>query len=162
MRAALMRQSGYERHPAVPDKWEVSDIRLPFKSLEELSNFRLPPGTHRRSGDLGRCLVFAQVGAARTQVVVLTMAEFRLRLGVRGGRTAYRPSGEPRKVGLLPAALLAMHRVEATARPGLAFRSATPRDREVMTGGTGAFLSPPCARGGSGDKIPPVSVTFSQ
>src|SRR4051794_22396700 len=76
------------------------------------------------------------------------------RPGVMGGRTAYRASGELRKVGLLPAALLATHRVEAPARPGLAFRSATPRDREVMTGSNGAFLSPPCARGGSGDKNP--------
>src|SRR4051812_27276873 len=48
--------------------------------------------------------------------VVLTMAEFRLRLGVRGGRTAYPPSGEPRG-GLLRAAPLARHRVEAPAMP---------------------------------------------
>jgi hypothetical protein len=52
--------------PAMPDKWEVSDICLPVKSLEELSNFRLPPSTHRRSGDLGRRLIFALGRAART------------------------------------------------------------------------------------------------
>src|SRR3954465_15372364 len=44
------------------------------------------------------------------------MAEFRLRLGVGGGRTAYPPSGEPRG-GLLRAAPLARHRVEAPAMP---------------------------------------------
>src|SRR3954469_22374558 len=50
------------------------------------------------------------------KVVVLTMAEFRLRLGVRGGRTAYPPSGEPRG-GLLRGAPFARPRVQAPAMP---------------------------------------------
>src|SRR4051794_29463911 len=65
-----------------------------------LIDSRLPPSTHRRSGDLGRRPYSYRGAQPEPQVVVLTMAEFRLRLGVRGGRTAYRPSGEPRRVGL--------------------------------------------------------------
>src|SRR5689334_18764620 len=106
-------------------------------------DFGLPRSTHQRSGDLARPLVFAQ--AVRRSDPEWSSCMRRIsnsKPDVVGGRMTYRPRGEPRKVRLLPAALLTMHRVEAPARPGLAFRSATPRDREVMTGGTGAFLSP--------------------
>jgi hypothetical protein len=114
-----------------------------------LINFRLPRGTRQRSSDLARPLLFAP--AVRRSDPEWSSCMRRIldfRPDVIGGRTAYQPSGEPRKVGLLPADVVAMRRVEAPARLGLAFRSATPRDREVMTGSKGAFLSPPCARGG--------------
>jgi hypothetical protein len=114
-----------------------------------LIDFRLPHGTRQRSGDPVRPLVFAQAVRRSDPEWSSCMRQISdFRPDVVGGRTAYRPSGEPRRIRLFLAALPATHRVETPARPGSAFRSATPRDREVMTGSKGAFLSPPCARGG--------------
>src|SRR3954447_15201507 len=69
-----------------------------------LIDFRLPRGTPRGSGDLGRRPYSHRDAQPEPKVVGLMMAERRLSLGVRGGRTASRPSGEPRRVGLFLAA----------------------------------------------------------
>jgi len=54
--------------------------------------------------------------------------------------------------------------VIALPRPGagVGFATCTAVIGEVSAGSEGVFLSASCARGGSADKIPPVSAIFSQ
>src|SRR3954465_3586723 len=69
-------------------------------------------------------------------MVVLTMAEFGLRLSVRGGRTAYPPSGEP-SVGSFGQPHWRGIGSRLQQRPGAAFRSATstiPRGWPALRG----------------------------
>ena len=142
---------------AVP-KCPISGRYRTFASSQSPGNadrFPLPHSIRQRSVNPGSiALAFAGGALSDTERSSRNQVDPGFQAWCDGGHSAHWPGDEPRKVGLLPAALLAMHRVEAPARPGLAFRSATPRDREVMTGGTGTFLSPPCARGGRGDKNP--------
>jgi hypothetical protein len=57
--------------------------------------------------------------------------------------------------GLLRAASLARHGVEAPAMPGEGISVRDTHDPEVMAGGTGTWvLSPTRARGDRGDKTP--------
>ena len=143
------------------DKREVSDTRLPLKSLEKLSDFCLPRGTPRRSRDLGCRLGSAGRRAARTPsgrphdggVQIKTWCEGRPH-GISAERRAMG--------GLFPAAPLARHRVEAPATPGVGISVRNTRAPEVMAGGTGAsVLSPTCARGDRGDKTPSSSTSRS-
>src|SRR6476620_12482863 len=93
-----------------------------------LINFRLPHRIYRRSGYPGDgAVVFAGGAQPEPRVVVLTRERILdFRSGVMGGRTACRPSGEPRGIKLFLAASLATCEVEDPALPGSAFRPVIP------------------------------------
>src|SRR3954454_17726279 len=93
-----------------------------------LINFRLPHRIYRRSGYPGDgAVVFAGGAQPEPRVVVLTRGRISdFRSGVMGGRTACRPSGEPREIKLFLTASLATCEVQDPALPGSAFRPVIP------------------------------------
>ena len=117
--------------------------------------FPLPHSIHRRSVNSGSiALAFAGGALSDTERSSRNQVDPGFQAWCDGGHSAHWPGDEPWKVGLLPAALLAMHRVEAPAKPGLAFRSATPRDREAMTGARVSFCRLLAREGVEATKFP--------
>ena len=136
----------------MPDKRQVSDIRL-IAISRECYRFPPPHSIHRRSVNSGSiALAFAGGALSDTEhrPAIRWIPDFR-----PGVMEATQHIGRATSHGRLGSFRLPFGDASgrSSGKAGLAFRSATPRDREVMTG-EGAFLSPPCARGGRGDKNP--------
>jgi hypothetical protein len=149
---------GLARLRAVLSLCPISGRYRTFASSESPGNadrFPLPHSIHRRSVNSGSiALAFAGGALSDTERSSRNEVDPGFQAWCDGGYSAHWPGDEPRKVGLLPAALLATHRVEAPARPGLAFRSATPAHREVMTGAKVPFCRLLAREGVEATKIP--------